>query len=466
MFNNKKAILIGNTLEFLDLYLYIHFATVIAQKFFPAGFEKSLFLQAFSFSQIYLIAPIACLIFAYLGDKHGRKPIILHTALWMAITSVLIIFLPTYETWGENSVILLLILRIIQGIALAGEPTAANLYLMESTSMDRNSPWYNQAPWYVTVMGVTEQVGGVIALLLCYTSLTYLKDYTHGWRVPFACCGTIILFVLYIRTRLAESEDYKKFTSDQQAVNILAHNETGLSFFKKSILFYKKNVFSLFFLFVVYPTVFNLCFLQISPQVVGIDSPPEDLALYNIYVSIGTILLSLLKTYLPLRFNWNLRKTTATYVSVGCICAFLAVWGLENNSSWIFVFVCQILIISLLNFGLVMPGLIKMFPIIARYRLMALSWSLARFSNFFLIVFGTSAIKGVFGLYGSLYMVYALAIPALFAVWYHICYYTVDQIIFMKNSKKANIIHQSIQVMSNKEAMDRIYGTSNFKKSN
>ena len=196
MFNNKKAILIGNTLEFFDLYLYIHFATVIAQKFFPAGFEKSLFLQAFSFSQIYLIAPIACLIFAYLGDKHGRKPIILHTALWMAITSVLIIFLPTYETWGENSVILLLILRIIQGIALAGEPTAANLYLMESTYMDRNSPWYNQAPWYVTVMGVTEQVGGVIALLLCYTSLTYLKDYTHGWRVPFACCGIFILFVL------------------------------------------------------------------------------------------------------------------------------------------------------------------------------------------------------------------------------------------------------------------------------
>ena len=434
---SNRLVVMGNLLEFFDLYLYIHLASVISQKFFPASFEGTAFFRGFTFCQLYLIAPIACAAFAYFGDKLGRKKIIISTAMVMAVASVCIVFLPTYETWGENATILLLMLRLIQGVALAGEPTAANLYLIESSSLLRDAVWYQQASWYVKIMGATESLGGLFALLLGYASLTLFKDYTHGWRIPFIFCSIFVIFLFWIRTRLSESEDYREATSNQ---NVNIFNEEGVSRFYRSILFQYQNAFYWILLLLAYPIVFYLCFLQISPKVVSQPSSPEDVLLYNAYVSLGTIVLSLLSAYFPLRYRWNLRTTTACYVNVGCLFALGAIVFLENHASVYLIYICQILMMSLINFGLVMPGLLKVFPVIGRYSLMGIGWGIARLINFILVVIVIAAIEQAFGLYGCLILLYGIVTLGLYAVYAHVSYDTLGEASMRKTLQRTKTV--------------------------
>lgn len=435
-FSDKKAILIGNTLEFFDLYLYIHFAAVISKHFFAPGFEKTTFFQSFIFCQMYLFAPIACFLFSYLGDKYGRKSIIVHTSMLMAITSILILFLPTYDTWGDYATFTIIILRIFQGIALAGEPLAANLYLAESSTIDINEPWYKQTAWYLKLAHSSEQLGGLFALIICYISLHYFDEYSQSWRIPFVFGFVFVFFVFILRIRLSESEEYAAATNNKK-ITIGGKFKDSYFYLRKTLFFYKRNVLCWILLLLPYPIIFNICFLHITPRIIGVDAPLESMLEHNAYLSIGCIFSNLFFAFFPLKFKWNLKITVMAYVLIGCICATVAIWMLENKVESSCLFTLQVLMMSLINFGLIMPALMKVFPVIGRYTLIGFGWSISRFIGFFIVVLGIKAICDAFGLYGCLYLLFFLISLGLFATWYHVCYYTIDDQITLKNYKES-----------------------------
>ena len=453
---NNRIILLGNTLEYFDLYLYIHFATVIAQKFFPAGLEKSLFLQAFSFSQIYLIAPISCLIFAYLGDKHGRKPIIIHTGMVMAVASTLAAILPSYEAWGEASMILLLVLRLIQGVALAGEPTAAAIYMIENAEIDRKAPFYRQSAWYLKVMTATEEFGGILALLACLLALHLSKQYEQAWRIPFVFCVFSVCTILWARFKLTESPEYVDATSNKSAC-MFSDGEDGFNFLRKVMIFSRRNSICLMLFLLPYPIVFNICMLQISPQVVGAEAEISELMTYNIFVAIGSISCNLIAGMIALKLEWNLRKTTYCYVLIGLLAGLQAIYGVENGAPVASIWFAQSMMLGLVNFTIIRPALLKVMPVVGRYSLMAIAWGLARFSGFFMMVFMMPYLKLNFGLLGCWYVLCGFCAVAIFAVWYHVCYYTIDIQSIKRSMKECNKSGLSpAHAMTHKEIDDYI----------
>lgn len=432
---NNKIVLLGNTLEFFDLFLYIHFATVIAQKFFPPGFDKTFFFQAFNWSQVYFIAPVACLIFSYLGDKHGRRPIIIHTGLTIAIASTLVVFLPTYEAGGEYATILLLVLRIIQGIAFAGEPNAANLFLIENSSIDRSSLWYTQSPWYVRFATATEEFGGICALIAILLTVKYLGEYEHGWRLPFILCVFSICGVLWARFKLTESPEYIEASSNKLGVSMFDDGDNGLFFLKKVLFFYKRNFVCLLLMMLTYPVVFNFCIIQVSSAVVG-NGGMEALLIHNAIVSAESIFFGLLTAYMALKFKWNLRKSVYSYVTIGLCAAYMCVWGIENGLSYWSITLFQGIMYGFTNFVLLRPALLKAMPVIGRYTLMGSAWSFARLINFFMVVFIIHWIKIKFGMYGCFFFLLGIVSISLFGAWYHVCYYTLHSQYNIKKYKR------------------------------
>ncbi|MCG8548151.1 MAG: MFS transporter, partial [Alphaproteobacteria bacterium] len=114
--------LVGNTMEWYDFAVYGYFATVIGQQFFPSSDPAVSLIAAFgAFAAGFLIRPLGGLVFGRIGDLIGRKRALLLSMLAMALPTVIIGCLPTYETIGIAAPILIVLLRLIQGLSVGGE---------------------------------------------------------------------------------------------------------------------------------------------------------------------------------------------------------------------------------------------------------------------------------------------------------------------------------------------------------
>lgn len=246
----RKLVVFGNFLEFFDLYLYIHLAYIINEKFFPGG--ETVLLKAFPFFGFYVLAPMACIAFSYIGDLYGRKIILTGCSVAMAISSCLILFLPTYETAGVYPGYFLILLRVIQGISLAGEPTAASLYVIEATKNKR------MFPLWATSLSVMECFGGALALGLCYIGMNWLSDYSWGWRLPLIGTTLFVFVSLIMRWFLIETPEYLKERYEKKGISMFSVD--GVAEFYRSLKFKNRNVISLFFLWLPYPIIFVICY--------------------------------------------------------------------------------------------------------------------------------------------------------------------------------------------------------------
>lgn len=230
-FKNKNNfyVITGNFLEFFDLFMYIHLAHII-QKYYFVGANEDL-LTAFTFANLYLIAPIGCIIFAYLGDTLGHKKVIVSTSILMAFCSSMIGVIPTSHNIGAYAGIILIFVRVLQGISLSGEPLAAGLYLIESTPL-------RYAPLFVSLLRATECLGGAIALGISYTAIYFWGE--PAWRVPFYLGILFCFFSLWLRWNLAESKEYLQYTSEHQK-RFKAQQKKGLWEFYSTLNFRHRN---------------------------------------------------------------------------------------------------------------------------------------------------------------------------------------------------------------------------------
>jgi MFS family permease len=193
---------VGTTIEWYDFFLYgTAAALVFPQVFFPGSTTYSGVLLSFSTQFVGFAArPIGAIIFGHLGDRIGRKATLVSTLLLMGIATFLMALLPSYAAIGAAAPILLVVLRILQGIGVGGEWGGSVLLSMEWGSQRRRgfaASW----PQAGVPLGLLASTGMVKLM----SGITGSSFDTWGWRVPFAASIVLVGIGLYVRLRVMES---------------------------------------------------------------------------------------------------------------------------------------------------------------------------------------------------------------------------------------------------------------------
>jgi MFS family permease len=203
----------GTLFEWYDFYLYGTLAVFFGELFFPPGNERAALLASLAtFGAGFGVRPLGALVFGRIGDRIGRKYTFLVTLLTMGISTALIGLLPSYASIGMLAPVLLVALRLVQGLALGGEYGGAATYVAEHVPDDRRG-------YYTSFIQTTATLGfflslGVIGAARLYFGPEGFRSF--GWRVPFLASVVLLGVSLYIRLRMRESPLFAKLKSDGQ----------------------------------------------------------------------------------------------------------------------------------------------------------------------------------------------------------------------------------------------------------
>ncbi|MEQ6278680.1 MFS transporter [Kluyvera huaxiensis] len=194
---------LGGALEFYDFIIFVFFAAVVGELFFPADIPEWLRqVQTFGiFAAGYLARPLGGIIMAHFGDLVGRKKMFTLSILLMAVPTLAIGLLPTYATAGLAAPLLLLMMRILQGAAIGGEVPGAWVFVAEHVPARRIGIACGTLTAGLTV-GIL--LGSVVATLI-NTQLTVQAIHSGGWRIPFLLGGIFGLVAMYLRRWLQET---------------------------------------------------------------------------------------------------------------------------------------------------------------------------------------------------------------------------------------------------------------------
>jgi MFS family permease len=202
---------LGTIFEWYDFYLYAVLAPFFAALFFPSGNDTAALLSAFAtYAAGFLIRPFGALIFGRIGDLVGRKYTFLVTIMVMGSATFLVGALPTYTTIGWLAPILLVTLRLLQGLALGGEYGGAATYVAEHARP-------NERGYATSFIQTTATLGLLLALILialCRGNMAP-KDFAEwGWRIPFLISVVLLVFSVYIRLKLNETPIFQKMVAE------------------------------------------------------------------------------------------------------------------------------------------------------------------------------------------------------------------------------------------------------------
>lgn len=191
--------------EWYDFFLYAIFSSIITKQFTSGLNDSWAFIFALvTFSIGFIFRPVGGLIFGYLGDKYGRKTSLLFNILLMSVPTFMVSILPTYESIGIISPLMLFFLRILQGIALGGGWAGVSVYIAEITPYQKRSQ-------YISNLGSVSVLGLSMAIAANY----YLKGYfgeadfnEWAWRLPFLASTILLSLSVWIRLKFKESPSY------------------------------------------------------------------------------------------------------------------------------------------------------------------------------------------------------------------------------------------------------------------
>ena len=268
--------LVGNVIEWYDFALYGYFASVIGQQFFPSSNPSVSLIAAFgAFAVGFLVRPFGGLLFGRIADLLGRKQALILTLLAMAIPTVLMACMPNYSRIGIAAPIIIVLLRIIQGLSVGGEYTTSIVYLVENAPEKRRG--------FFAIWGLWGAVLGILLASAIASLLANILDPQQldiwGWRVPFALGSLVALIGLLIRRGLVTDVCTEEAIDPVQQV------------FGK----YRMQVLRLFLLNIGGGVGFYAAFVYVVSYVKEIDMVPERIAL-----NINTVSMAILLILYPL----------------------------------------------------------------------------------------------------------------------------------------------------------------------
>lgn len=217
------AIGIGNFMEWFDFAIYGYFAAIIGAQFFPSGDATAEMLSALAvFAVGFISRPVGALILGPMGDRIGRKAVLMITVLGMGIITALIGLTPAYATIGIAAPIIVVILRLLQGAMVGGEWTSAATYIGESAPPKKRA-------LYASVVTATAGLAFLVGTFFA-VALTALMEEdalnSWGWRIPFIASLLMGVVALYIRRRLSDTEVFNT-VSAKRIAGTLEKTSTG-----------------------------------------------------------------------------------------------------------------------------------------------------------------------------------------------------------------------------------------------
>ena len=210
----KKVIFassLGTVFEWYDFYLYGSLAAIIAKQFFSGLDEGSAFIFALlAFAAGFIVRPFGAIFFGRLGDMIGRKYTFLVTILIMGASTFLVGILPNYASWGAAAPIILIALRLLQGLALGGEYGGAATYVAEHAPHGKRGA-------YTSWIQTTATLGLFLSLMVILGTRTAIGEEAFadwGWRVPFIVSILLLAVSVYIRLSMNESPAFAKMKAE------------------------------------------------------------------------------------------------------------------------------------------------------------------------------------------------------------------------------------------------------------
>jgi MFS family permease len=210
----KKVIFassLGTVFEWYDFYLYGSLAAIIAKQFFSGLDAGAAFIFALlAFAAGFIVRPFGALLFGRLGDMIGRKYTFLVTILIMGLSTFIVGLLPTYATIGVAAPVILIALRMLQGLALGGEYGGAAVYVAEHAPHGKRGA-------YTSWIQTTATLGLFLSLLVILGVRTWLGEQAFGewgWRIPFLVSIVLLGISVWIRLSLSESPAFQKMKAE------------------------------------------------------------------------------------------------------------------------------------------------------------------------------------------------------------------------------------------------------------
>lgn len=196
---------LSTVVEWYDFTLYLYFATVLSRVFFGGG-EQALLVTLSGFAVSYLMRPLGALCFGHLGDRLGRRWMLLASMALMAAAMLATALLPTAATAGTTAGVLLLVLRCVMAFSVGGEYTGVVAYLLESAPARRRG-------LVTSLASAASEVGALLAVAISALTVALLPTAqldSWGWRIPFFVGAALALVILVARSGMHESPEFER----------------------------------------------------------------------------------------------------------------------------------------------------------------------------------------------------------------------------------------------------------------
>lgn len=256
---------LGTFLEYFDLSLFQHMAIVLNQLFFPSdNHQLQAILDSVTFTLPYALRPLGMILLGYLGDKYGRKSIIIWTTSMMAISCIIMGCLPTYAEIGISAGIIMLACRTVQSLTSGSERVSAEVYLTEITSPPNSYPLVACISWVTSI-------STMVALALCSFVLSSSTP-EQGWRFAFFIGSIIAVIGAFARSQLQEPKaflDNKKAYKKRQKKPHVPINQIDKYLFKLKHFsgfsaIEKKTSMMFFFIQCMFPLCYYLLYSHMA----------------------------------------------------------------------------------------------------------------------------------------------------------------------------------------------------------
>ncbi|MBX2971375.1 MAG: MHS family MFS transporter [Cyclobacteriaceae bacterium] len=220
---------VGTLIEWYDFYIFGSLAVILSEQFFPQTNPTAAFLSTLAtFAAGFIVRPFGALVFGRLGDIVGRKYTFLVTLTLMGASTFAIGLVPNYESIGMAAPLIVLVLRLVQGLALGGEYGGAATYVAEHAPAAKRG-FYTSFIQTTATLGLFVSIGVILAVRE-WVGIEAFS--TWGWRVPFILSAVLVGISIYIRLRMQESPLFAKIKSEGK----LSKNPIKESFTKKENL--------------------------------------------------------------------------------------------------------------------------------------------------------------------------------------------------------------------------------------
>jgi MFS family permease len=358
---------LGTLIEWYDFYIYGVLATFFSKYFFPPGNENLAFLASLGiFWTGFVVRPLGAVLFGHFGDKIGRKFTFMLTLGLMGGATFLVGLLPKYAAIGALAPVLLVTLRVLQGLALGGEYGGAATYIAEHAPDGRRG-------YYTAWIQTTATLGIVVALIVILACRFGLGDDTFkdwGWRIPFLISAVLVAASAYIRMKLEESPLFAELRAQGKQSQNPAKESLGsgrnwglilLALFgataPEGVVWYTSQFYVLFYLTTVlkidYATVYGILIVALTlaaPFFVVFGSLSDRLGRRNLMIA-GFVLAAI--SYWPV-FTW------------------FALF--KDNVIVLTVLVLYLALLVTLVYGPIAAFLVELFPARIRYTSMSIPY--------------------------------------------------------------------------------------------